>query len=317
MTRSRIVLMVAWGLLAAGTAVQFVQATRDDGGSSTEPSNASADPPERVAAAAPTTPPADDGRAAGPSGRIGEFATGGPDREPGREPDGDDGPDGDDASDGSTLADDPSGWAAALPPAPAIVATVTGDGVASRPEPGSGAPTHWFPNPTQFGGDRAFLVIDDTTSDEWVKVSLPVMPNGQQGWIPRSEVELSTVTHRAEVDLSEATVSVWDGDELLFTTGAVTGKASAPTPLGRFYIRDIIAQPDPDGAYGPWILALSGFSEVLETFQGGLPALALHGTDQPNQIGSAISSGCVRVPNDIITTLAETVPLGTPVTIVA
>jgi len=197
------------------------------------------------------------------------------------------------------------------------VATVVGDGIAALAEPGSGPETHWFANPTQFGGDRTFLVVDDTSSDDYVKVSLPVMPNGQEGWIPRSAVELSTVSHRAEVDLSDATVTVWDGDEVIVTTRAVTGRRSAPTPLGRFYIRDIIAQPTPDGDYGPWILALSGFSEVLETFDGGLPALALHGTDEPAEIGNALSSGCVRVPNDVITALAETVPLGTPVTIVA
>ena len=181
MTRSRIVLMVAWGLLAAGTAIQFLQAT-DGGGESVDAERAAAaDAPERLGAAAPTTPPADDGRAAGPSGSI--TSTGRLDTD-GTTPD---------AAvaefDGPVVADDPTSWAAALPPEPATVATVRGDGVASRPEPGSGPPTHWFPSPTQFGGVRTFLVVDDTSSLDWVKVSLPVMPNGQEGWIPRSAVD--------------------------------------------------------------------------------------------------------------------------------
>lgn len=289
MTRSRLVLLVVWGLLAAVSVTQFIRSTADDG------------PDADEAAAQPPAALADTGGAGGAGTTTGDPT----DRPEPVEP---------------VLTEDPTDWPEARllrPATPAVIATVRGDGVASRPEIGTGAVSHWFPNPTQFGGARTFLVVDDTSSDTHVKVSLPVMPNGQEGWIPRDEVDLSLVEHRAEVDLSDATVTVWAGDELVVTTRAVTGRPSAPTPVGRFYVRDIIAQPDPAGGYGPFILALSGFSEVLETFEGGLPALALHGTDRPDQIGSALSSGCLRVPNDIITTLAETVPLGTPVTIVA
>lgn len=202
-------------------------------------------------------------------------------------------------------------------PTESFVATVTTNGVASMAQPAPGAVQHWFPNPTQFGGERVFLVTDQTTSDEWVKVSLPVKPNGQEGWIPRAEVEITPVTHRALVDLSDDSVTVWDGDDVIVSTKAVTGKPSTPTPFGQFYVRDIIAQSNPSGAYGPYILALSGFSEVLETFEGGLPALAIHGTNNPSQIGTERSSGCVRIPNELITLLADSVPLGTPVTVAA
>ena len=114
----------------------------------------------------------------------------------------------------------------------AVVATVTGDGVASLAHPEPGDVVHWFPNPTQFGGPRTFLVVDETSSPDYVKVSLPVMPNGQEGWIPRSEVELSTVEHRAVVDLSERSVTVWRGGEVVATTEAVTGKAATPRHSG-------------------------------------------------------------------------------------
>ena len=68
-------------------------------------------------------------------------------------------------------------------------------------------------------------------------------------------------------------------------------------------------------AYGPWILSLSGFSEALETFGGGVPVIAIHGTNRPELIGGAHSNGCIRIPNDVVTFLAETVPMGTPVEI--
>lgn len=41
----------------------------------------------------------------------------------------------------------------------------------------------------------------------------------------------------------------------------------------------------------------------------------MHGTADPSSIGQAVSHGCVRVPNDVITQLATSVPLGTPVAI--
>lgn len=292
MSRSRLVLLVAWGLLAIGSLAHLAQRADDGPSSAAAPANL-ADRTETKRG--PIPPPRSietDAAGADPAERT--------------------------AGDDPALPqrfDAPEIWPRVT--RPAVVATVIGGEITATAAPGVGPETHWFTNPTQFGGARTFLVVDDTTSENYVKVSLPVMPNGQEGWIRRSAVELSTVTHRAEVDLSEATVTVWDGDEVLVTTRAVTGRPSAPTPLGRFYIRDIIAQPRPDGDYGPWILALSGFSEVLASFDGGLPALALHGTDEPAEIGNALSSGCIRVPNDIITTLAQTVPLGTPVTVVA
>jgi lipoprotein-anchoring transpeptidase ErfK/SrfK len=56
---------------------------------------------------------------------------------------------------------------------------------------------------------------------------------------------------------------------------------------------------------------------VLDMFDGGLPEIAIHGTNQPELMGQARSNGCIRLPNDAIQRLAEVVPLGTPVEIVA
>ena len=56
---------------------------------------------------------------------------------------------------------------------------------------------------------------------------------------------------------------------------------------------------------------------MLYEFAGGPGRLALHGTNRPDQVGQDISNGCVRVPNDVILQIADRVPLGTPVEIVA
>ena len=53
------------------------------------------------------------------------------------------------------------------------------------------------------------------------------------------------------------------------------------TPVGTFYIAEKIAKTA-GGAYGPWILALNGYSESLDSFDGGMPQLAFHGTTSPS-----------------------------------
>lgn len=202
-------------------------------------------------------------------------------------------------------------------PEQALVATAIGDGVSSFLSDEPGPAQHWFPNPTQFGNERVFQVLDNESSADYIKISLPVKPNGQEGWIPRDTVTISEVHHFAVIDLGSDSLTVWDGEEVIVQTKAVTGRPSRPTPIGQFFVRDIIKRDNPGGAYGPYIVALSGFSEVLETFGGGLPAIAIHGTNKPWLVGGEHSSGCIRIPNDLIQLLAASVPPGTPVNITA
>lgn len=171
-------------------------------------------------------------------------------------------------------------------------------------------------NPTYWGNPLALMITDMSDDGEWLEVQVPVRPNGTTGWIPRSVAEISGHRFHAEVRVSERTVRVWEGEELVAQTGAVVGAARSPTPLGRFFVNDLVEKWD-GSAYGPWILSLSGFSEALDTFAGGVPVIAIHGTNRPELIGGAHSNGCIRIPNDVIELLATTVPVGTPVDIVA
>lgn len=184
---------------------------------------------------------------------------------------------------------------------------------ADEPTPDS-LSAHWFPTPTQFGGPRVFLV--EEARGEHLKVSLPIQPNGTSGWIRADAVTLERITVRAEVDLTNHRLTVWDGDEIIVQTDAAIGKPATPTPVGTFFVRDVIPSR-PSSAYGSYIIGLSGFSETLTSFNGGLPAIAIHGTNRPDLVGQNVSNGCVRIPNDLVELLAVTVPLGTPVTVVA
>lgn len=174
------------------------------------------------------------------------------------------------------------------------------------------------PNPHQFGGPLTLMVTEGDIGDEWVKVQLPIRPNGTEGWIPTEDYALGETFMRAEVDLSSTSVTVFDGSRVISETQAAIGTAETPTPVGTFYVAAKRRNPQAEQHLGEWSVVLSSFSEVLDSFSGGLPVIAIHGTHHPDQeLGEAVSNGCVRVPNDVMQTLADQLPLGAPVAIVS
>ena len=88
-----------------------------------------------------------------------------------------------------------------------------------------------------------------------------------------------------------------------------------PTPIGIYYIKELLKQPDPSGPYGPYAFALSAYSNVLYSFGGGAGEIGIHGTNEPAALGSDVSHGCIRISNAAIARLARMLPLGTPVEI--
>ena len=165
-------------------------------------------------------------------------------------------------------------------------------------------------NPGPYEGDRVVLVLD--SQDDWLLVDLPVRPNGTTAWVHRSDVTLSTHDARIVVDLTAMRLWAWD-DGVLVAEGAIAlGTDETPTPPGRYFLNEIQAQEDPDTLFGSWILGTSGFSEVLDEVDGGDPAVAIHGTNDPSVLGTRVSLGCIRVHEDVVARLAL-LPLGTPV----
>jgi lipoprotein-anchoring transpeptidase ErfK/SrfK len=95
------------------------------------------------------------------------------------------------------------------------------------------------------------------------------------------------------------------------------GSSVNPTPTGRYYVTDVVELADPRSAWGPYALGISARSETITEFNGGDGIIGIHGTNRPHTIGQAVSLGCVRLHNDLITQLAAVVRLGTPVEIEA
>ena len=67
---------------------------------------------------------------------------------------------------------------------------------------------------------------------------------------------------------------------------------------------------------GPFALALSGRSNVLQEFDGGPGQVALHGVaNLGGTPGTAVSHGCVRLTNRQITWMAARIEPGVAVSI--
>ena len=197
---------------------------------------------------------------------------------------------------------------------PAYAATATGGQVRVHQRPG-GAPGSTLTSPVASGAPLTFLVVEQR--GDWLEVLLPVRPNGSTGWVLAEDVVVEGVPYRLDVRTAEHALDLYDGDRLVRTYPIGIGKRDTPTPGGTFYLKELLQPPNPDGEYGPYAYGLSGFSTTLDTFAGGEAVIGLHGTNDAASIGSDVSFGCIRLRNADITELAELLPLGTPVRILA
>jgi hypothetical protein len=138
-----------------------------------------------------------------------------------------------------------------------------------------------------------------TDGTRWLRVLVPGRPNGRQGWIARRGTALTRTRWHLVVR----------------TFGAVVGKPSTPTPRGRFFVEESILMPA-GAAGGPYALATSARSNVLQEFGGGPGQIGIHGVQNLGGTpGTAVSHGCVRLADRPIRWLAARIRPGVPVTI--
>jgi lipoprotein-anchoring transpeptidase ErfK/SrfK len=196
-------------------------------------------------------------------------------------------------------------------------AAVVSERATAYRRPGSG-PLASFGAKNANGVPTVFAVlagrVDARCAVQWYRVQLPLKPNGVAGWVRAAAVELAPVTTRLDVDLSERRVTLYDRGRRVLTVAASIGSPQTPTPTGRYYVNQRLIARDPSGPFGPGAIGISAFSEVLTGWTQGGP-IAIHGTNRPDLIGRAVSTGCVRVRNDQLRRLFERTLAGTPVTV--
>jgi lipoprotein-anchoring transpeptidase ErfK/SrfK len=193
--------------------------------------------------------------------------------------------------------------------------------VQARSRPGRGQNVWLADTATSWSGEpQSLLVLGSATyrGREWVRVLLPVRPDGTTGWIPRNNVALSRTRYWITVDKTARTVTIYFNGKEVRRFLAVIGKPATPTPDGLAAIWERDAQPDPQGFLGPWALPLTALSNVLFNFGGGPGRIAIHGrggASLNNPLGSAASHGCIRIDNEDIAWMAAHIAQGTPVDI--
>lgn len=200
-------------------------------------------------------------------------------------------------------------------PPPTMVATAQVPKVQVFPAPGAEAPSTSLANPNEFHVPLVFLVKG--AQADWLQVMLPMRPNGSTGWVRAADVAVAADDWRMQVQLGAHHLTVWKGADVVREETVAVGMPAAPTPTGDFYLTELLDTGNPRGPYGPLAFGVSAFSDVYTSFAGGPGQVGLHGTNQPDLLGTDASHGCVRVSNDAITALAAQVPIGTPISIVA
>jgi lipoprotein-anchoring transpeptidase ErfK/SrfK len=203
--------------------------------------------------------------------------------------------------------------AANAPQYKSIVATVKGSKIQVYSAPRSDKKQQILDSPNLDGAKVVFLV--KKVKGPWLHVYLPTRPNGSTGWIKKKKVGLSGHSYHVTINLDKHVLKAWDGKKKIIKTPIGVGRAVTPTPVGLYYITELLKQPDPNGTYGPYAFGLSAHSDVLNEFAGRDGVLGIHGTDFPQGIGTNVSHGCIRLSNKAIIKLAHRLPVGTPVKI--
>ena len=196
--------------------------------------------------------------------------------------------------------------------------------------PGDTTPARQFENPWLYDPTvptskvpQVFLVKQQR-SDGWVQVLLPVRPNGSTGWVKIDDVTLTANPFRIDVELSQHTITVNNGNTVVYTGPIAIGATDpplpdvgkpTPTPTGQYYLRVLLQAPDPNTVYGPYAYGLSSHSETLDSFAGGDAEVGIHGNNDASLLGKDATHGCIRMDNAAITMLAKQLPLGTPVSV--
>jgi lipoprotein-anchoring transpeptidase ErfK/SrfK len=180
---------------------------------------------------------------------------------------------------------------------------------------GDAEPSQSLDNPNENGAPLVFLVKE--RQGDWLNVYLPVRPNGSTGWVRAADVTVASNPYSIDIALAAHRLVVHSGDEVVLDEPIGVGTAETPTPGGVYYIKELLQPPYPDGPYGPYAYGLSGFSNVLDEFGGGDGVIGIHGTNEPEAIGTNVSHGCIRMRNEAILELVPVLPLGTPVHISA
>jgi hypothetical protein len=164
---------------------------------------------------------------------------------------------------------------------------------------------------TEFGSRRVLAVTGRRGG--WLRVIASERANRRPAWIRAGATRLGATDVSIKVDRSARRLTLRRGDKVLRRMPIAVGRPGNETPLGRFAVTDLLRTGRADSPYGCCALALSGHQTRLVPGWPGGDRLAVHGTPNPETVGTEASLGCMRAYTRDIKALMRRVPLGAPV----
>ena len=170
---------------------------------------------------------------------------------------------------------------------------------------------------TEDGFPEVYIALrswTDSNGHTWLKIRVPMRPNGQRGWVRESALgPLYHVRTQLVVDRSKLEATLYRRGKSIWTAPIGIGASATPTPPGNFWIREKFEITNQGTIYGPFAFGTSDYSVLTDWPGGGV--IGIHGTNEPGLIPGHPSHGCIRVRNDDIQRLWDLLSVGTPVTI--
>jgi hypothetical protein len=170
---------------------------------------------------------------------------------------------------------------------------------------------------TEEGLPEIYLLLrEQITSDDeaWIELRLSGRPNGRNGWVPATALELPHLTHWALlIERRRLRAILLYRGRRVWSAPVGIGAPTTPTPPGHFVTRELLRVPG-HTLYGPYAFGTSDYSTLTDWPGGGV--VGIHGTNEPWLIPGRPSHGCIRMRNADITYLAHHLSLGAPIDIV-
>lgn len=173
---------------------------------------------------------------------------------------------------------------------------------------------------TEDGFSEVYLLLRahwDSHGREWIKLRIPMRPNGRVGWVPRSALGTFHLTHLlVVVDRRSLRLRFYRDGWLIWSAPVGVGAPGTPTPAGRFWIREVFKIGSPASGYYPFAFGTADYSTLTDWPGGGV--VGIHGPyfAPPQAIPGRISHGCIRLRVADDAWLGRHIGIGVPVRVV-
>jgi lipoprotein-anchoring transpeptidase ErfK/SrfK len=151
-------------------------------------------------------------------------------------------------------------------------------------------------------------VLAMTTLGSALQVSLPVQPGAEAPELAKATVRWVLVS------IPDRKLALFENGRVVRIYPVAVGKISTPSPVGEFKIVNRVTNPT---YYHQGQIIAAGKGNPVGTRWMGLSAkgYGIHGTNQPNSIGKAASTGCIRMSRKDLEEIFTIVDVGDTVQI--